>query len=103
MNKNINQTLELLVPVLQSCHAKIKSIEAVRDWFSDGKTSKKYMKEVAELEYEDGYRLYVDINGDSNIAAVYDVVAVLMGYKGQAGNIQEIERGVYGKSNNGNG
>ncbi len=93
MNKNINHTLMALVPILNMNGEKIKSIEAVRDWYKSG--NREYCKEVAEITYGSGYRIYADIGCDSNLTAVYDVIAVIQGIKPRSAGIERIERGVY--------
>lgn len=99
MNKDINATLSALVPILNMNGEKVESIEAVHNWYKgthpgDGK-EREYMKEVAEITYENGYRKYADIGGDSNLTACYDVLAVIQGIKAQSTAIERIERGVY--------
>lgn len=99
MNKDINKTLQALVPILNMNGEKVKSIEAVRDWYEGveygtGK-QREYMKEVAEITYKDGRRRYADIDYDSNLAAVYDVIAVIQQIKAPSAVIERIERGVY--------
>ena len=93
MNKDINKTLQAIVPVLNMNHEKVKTIEAVHNYYQfNGET---YCKEVAEITYEDGYHVYADIGSDSNLAAVYDVIAVIQGLKTISTAIDKIERGVY--------
>lgn len=93
MNKDINHTLMALVPILRMNGEKVKSIEAVYDWYKSGE--REYMKEVAEITYDDGYRRYADIGCDSNLTAVFDVVAVIQQIKPRSTAIERIERGVY--------
>ena len=93
MNKDINKTLSALVPILRMNGEQVTSIEAVHDWFSVG--DREYMKEVAEIIYESGYRMYADIGSDSNLAAVYDVMAVIQELKPRSNRIQRIVRNVY--------
>lgn len=93
MNKNINRTLMALVPVLRMNGEKVKSIEAVNDWYKSG--GREYYKEVAEIAYENGHTRYADIGGDSNLTAVYDVIAVIQEIKPESKAIERIERGVY--------
>lgn len=93
MNKDINHTLMALVPILNMNGLKVKSIEAVHDWFKSG--GRDYMKEVAEIMFENGYRMYVDIGCDSNLTACYDILAVVQQIKPQSTAIERIERGVY--------
>lgn len=96
MNKDINKTLSALIPVLNMNGEKVKSIEAVQDWYK-GIDSREYMKEVAEITYENGYRRYADIGCDSNLTAVYDVLAVIQEIKPKSNVIERIVRDVYEK------
>lgn len=93
MNKDINRTLQALIPVLNMNGERVKSIEAVQDWYKVG--GREYMKEVAEITYENGYRKYADIGCDSNLTAVYDIMAVIQDIKPASSKIERIERGVY--------
>lgn len=100
MNKDINYTLSLLVPVLRANGEKVIKIEAVQDWYKgqyldkDG-NHREYMKKVAEITYESGYVKYADIGDDSNLTACYDVLAVIQQIKPQSAVIERIVRGVY--------
>lgn len=100
MNEDINKTFASLVPVLQMNGEKVESIEAVRSWYKavdkygNGK-EREFCKEVAEITYKGGYRIYADIGGDSNLTACYDVLAVIQQIKHQSSAIDRIERGVY--------
>ena len=95
MNKDINYTLSALVPILQMNHEKVVSVEAVEDWYEvDGR---EYMKEVAEIEYENGYCQYADIGCDSNLTAICDVIAVINQVKPKSSRIERIVRDVYPK------
>ncbi len=93
MNKDINETLMALVPILQMNDEKVEKIEAVHDWYKVGE--REYMKEVAEITYTNGYRRYADIGCDSNLTACYDILAVIQEIKGASRNIERIERGIY--------
>lgn len=93
MNKDINHTLMALVPILRMNGEKIKRIEAVEDWYKSG--DREYCKEVAEIEYDNGTLRYADIGCDSNLTAVYDVVAVIQQIKPRSEAIERIERGAY--------
>lgn len=99
MNKDINKTLSALVPILQMNGENVVSIEAVHNWYKAKhpaeETEREYMKEVAEITYENGARRYADIGADSNLAAIYDVVAVILQIKPRSEAIERIERGVY--------
>ena len=95
MNKDINKTLSALVPILNMNGEKVKSIEAVHDWYKADATGRAYMKEVAEITYENGTVRYADIGCDANLTAVYDVIAVIQQIKPRSTAIERIERGVY--------
>lgn len=93
MNKDINRTLTALVPILRMNGETVKSIEAVRDWYKVGE--REYLKEVAEITYDNGARKYADIDCASNLTAMYDVIAVIQQIKPRSSAIERIERGVY--------
>lgn len=95
MNRDINFTLSALVPLLRMNGEKVVSVEAVEDWYEiDGR---EYMKEVAEITYENGYRQYADIGCDANLTAVYDVIRVIQQVKPKSEKIERIVRDVYPK------
>lgn len=95
MNRDINFTLSALVPLLRMNGEKVVSVEAVEDWYEiDGH---EYMKEVAEITYENGYRQYADIGCDSNLTAICDVIAVINQIKPKSTKIERIVRDVYEK------
>lgn len=93
MNKDINKTLMALVPILRMNNEKVQKIEAVKNWYT--LNDKEYMKEVAEITYDNGHVRYADIGCDSNLAAIYDVIAVIQQIKPESTMIQRIERNVY--------
>lgn len=93
MNTNINETLFWLKEILRMNGENVKSIEAVEDWYDNGQ----YMKEVAEITYENGAKRYADIGCDSNLAAVYDIMAVMCDIKPRSQAIGEIKRDIYPK------
>ena len=95
MNKDINTTLMALVPILRMNGEKVASIEAVHDWYKA--KGREYMKEVAEITFDNGYRKYADIGDDSNLTACYDVLAVIQDLKPRSVYIERIERDVYPK------
>ena len=95
MNRDINFTLSALVPLLRMNGEKVVSVEAVEDWYEiDGR---EYMKEVAEITYENGYRQYADIGCDANLTTVYDVIRVIQQMKPKSEKIERIVRDVYPK------
>lgn len=93
MNKDINYTIMNLTPLLRMNGERVKRIEAVQDWYTSG--DQEYMKEVAEITYDSGHRIYADIGCDSNLTAVYDIIAVIQGLKPKSSDIERIVRGVY--------
>ena len=93
MNKDINSTLMALVPILRMNGEKVKSIEAVHDWYKI--RGREYMKEVAEIVYDNGHCRYADIGCDSNLTAVFDVLAVIQQIKPESKVIERIERSIY--------
>ncbi len=93
MNKDINKTLMALVPILRMNGENVTNIEAVHDWYKAG--DREYMKEVAEITYDNGTVRYADIGCDSNLTAIYDVIAVIQQIKPRSEAIERIERGVY--------
>ena len=93
MNKDINKTLMALVPIIRMNGENVTNIEAVHDWYKDG--DREYMKEVAEITYNNGTVRYADIGCDSNLTAIYDVIAVIQQIKPRSKAIERIERGVY--------
>lgn len=93
LNKDINYTLMAIVPVLQKNGEKVVKIEAVQDWYEVN--GHEFMKEVAEITFENGHHIYADIGSDSNLAAVYDVLAVILYIKDRSNNIERIVRNVY--------
>lgn len=100
MNKDINNTLAALVPVLRINGEMVKSIEAVINWYMErdidvGSGFVRYGKEVAEITYDSGQVIYADIGGDSNLTACYDVLAVIQQLKPTSSKIDLIERNVY--------
>lgn len=95
MNKDINHTFNALVPILRMNGENVKSIEAVQDWYKVGK--QQYMKEVAEITFDSGHRIYADVGCDSNLTAVYDVIAVIQEIKAKSSKIERIVRNIYEK------
>ena len=93
MNKDINKTLMALVPILRMHGENVTNIEAVHDWYKAG--DREYMKEVAEITYDNGTVRYADIGCDSNLTAIYDVIAVIQQITPRSKAIERIERGVY--------
>lgn len=97
MNQDINKTLSAIIPILRMNGEKVKSIEAVENWYHY--KGREYVKDVAEIIYDSGKAIYADIGDDSNITAIYDVIAVIQQLKPRSKAIERIKRGVYSKSN----
>lgn len=93
MNKDINKTLMALVPILRMNNENVQKIEAVKNWYT--LNGEEYMKEVAEITYDSGHVKYADIGCDSNLTAIYDVIAVIQQIKPRSEVIERIERNVY--------
>lgn len=88
MDKSINTAFIYLVKALKYTRDhNVKAIHACVNTDEDG-----YQKEVAEIEYEDGFKLYADIGGDANTTAMYDVLAVLCDLKRPSSNIHDVKR-----------
>lgn len=88
MDKSINTAFIYLVKALKYTRDhNVKAIHACVNTDEDG-----YQKEVAEIEFEDGFKLYADIGGDANTTAMYDVLAVLCDLKRPSRNIHDVKR-----------
>lgn len=85
MDKDINYSLHDLRKIMRGNGIKVKSIEAVRDAYD----------ELAEIVYENGSRDYANISCDSNLAAVYDVLAVVLEIKREVTPVGTIIRNGY--------
>lgn len=97
MDKSINTAFIYLVKALKYTRDhNVKAIHACVNTDEDG-----YQKEVAEIEYEDGFKLYADIGGDANTTAMYDVLAVLCDLKRPSSNIHDVKRIAEGGQFNG--
>lgn len=86
MDKGINQSFKNLTKALKYTREPIKQIRAVEATTIEG-----YIKDVAEVTYEDGHTKYADIGADSNLSALYDVMAMLVGIKPQSIGIKAIK------------
>ena len=65
---------------LQKCTSAkyVKAIRAVENWYKDDEDGCEYVRELAEVEFEDGHKKYAHIGSDSNLTAIYDVVGTLL-------------------------
>lgn len=89
MDEGLNKCLEYLALAIKETRLPVRSIRPAMDYYKIG--DREYQKEVAEIEFENGTKRYADIGGDSNLAAIYDVVAVLMDKKPRSKVIERIE------------
>lgn len=89
MNKAIEETLSLLVPILRLNGENVKFIHVVKDYFWE--QNREYVKEVAEIQYDNGTCRYADVGGDSNLTACYDVLAVILQIKKESTKIERLE------------
>lgn len=89
MDKGLHAAFRHLTEALQHTRDKdIVSIIPCADLFHVD--TMVYMKEVAEITYKNGRKLYADIGGDANTAAMYDVLAVICGLKNPSNAIERI-------------
>ena len=95
VNADINKTLAMFVPILRANSEQVQSIEAVHDWYTVDNCE--YLKEVAEITYDDGTLKYADIGSDSNLTALYDIIGVIQHIRPQSKVVERIERDVYEK------
>ena len=90
MDKGLYEAFACLTEALQYTRDKdIVSIIPCQDFFRDG--TNEYCKEVAEITYRSGKKIYADIGGDANTAAMYDTLAVICGLKAPSSAIERIE------------
>lgn len=80
MDTGANRCMNDLASALENTHEKIESLTPYynRRTAVDGST---YDDDVIEIKYTNGKTMYVNVNCDSNLAAIYDVISVLMDYK----------------------
>ena len=95
MNKDINTTLQALVPLLRMNGYSVTRIEAVHDWYRPSESDREYRRELAEIAFDNGALRYADIGCDANLTACYDVLAVLLELKPRSTVLGRIARGVY--------
>lgn len=93
MDKGIHGAFECLTDALQYTRDKdIKAIRPCRNYYHMPETGdREWVKEVAEIEYKNGRKVYADIGCDANTAAMYDTLAVICGLKSPSGYIERIE------------
>lgn len=80
MDKHPKTCMKNLQHALEHTHEHITSLIPYKNirTAADGSP---YEDDVIEIAYESGSKMYVNVNCDSNLAAIYDVVSVLMDYK----------------------
>ncbi len=94
MDAGITECLYHLGKAYSKTNYGVQTIKPCDDFYKvleDGEV-KEYKKEVAEITYKNGKVRYADIGGDSNSAAIYDVMMVVEGNKKES---TKIERLVY--------
>lgn len=92
MNVAINKDLMQLTQLLNKNGYRIESIEAVHDCYGKQHI---FRHEVAEITYRNGYRVYANIDGDDNITAIFDIIAVLKDFNERYHVVGEIMRNIY--------
>jgi len=94
MNENLQACLDKLTEALEFTGVPILRLRAALDYYKvledEDEEDREYVKEVVEITYKTGKRRYADIGCDSNIAALYDVLAVLIRIKPDSSVIQRI-------------
>lgn len=100
MNRTINKSLELFRQIMNISGERIKRIEAVKDKYTclvqdGGFIVVESYNEVAEITYDNDYKDYVYIMGDSDSAAIYDILKAMFGHSKYYEVKGEIERGIY--------
>ena len=91
MDKGLHEAFRHLTEALQYTRDKdVVSIMPCLDYYhaSDGR---EYVKEVAEITFESGQKMYANIGGDANTTAMYDVLAVLCEQKRPSTKIERIQ------------
>ena len=96
MDRGITECMFYLGKVFSKTRYDIQSIKPCNDFYkgtdSDTGEPVEWMKEVAEITLKNGDVIYADIGGDSNSAAIKDVMMVIEGEKKPS---TKVERLVY--------
>ncbi len=91
MDKGLHEAFKHLTKALQYTRDKdVVSISACLDYYH-ASDDREYVKEVAEITFESGRKMYADIGGDANTTAMYDVLAVLCEQKRPSTKIERIQ------------
>lgn len=80
MDKRPRTCMSNLQKALENTHEHIVSIVPYKN-IRTAVDGNKYENDVIEITRDNGSKMYVNVNCDSNLAAIYDVVAVLLDYK----------------------
>lgn len=93
MDAGITECLYYLGKAYSRTRYKVQSIKPCNDYYKDDEEPEhEWLKEVAEITFQNGDVIYADIGGDSNSAAIKDVTDVIEGNKKPS---RKIERLVY--------
>ncbi len=92
MDAGITECLYYLGKALSKTRYKVQRIKPCQNWYIVREEDKEheYMKEVAEITFQNGDVIYADIGGDSNSAAIKDVMYVVDGDKKQSSKIERL-------------
>lgn len=95
MDAGISDCLSHLASSLRRTRYQVKNIIPCENYYhsinEDGEDDI-YMKEVAEIILQNDVVIYADIGGDSNYAAIKDVLEVIEGKKKQSSKIESLVR-----------
>ena len=92
MDKGLHNAFKHLTQALQYTRDKdVVSIVPCFDYYHVSHDDREYVKEVAEITYKSGRKMYVDIDCDANTTAMYDVLAVLCDLRHPSLKIERIE------------
>lgn len=80
MDKRPRACMNNLQKALEDSHERIVSIIPYKN-IRTAADGEEYENDVVEITRRNGSKLYVNVNCDSNLAAIYDVVSVLLDYK----------------------
>ncbi len=92
MDAGITECLYYLGKALSKTRYKVQTIKPCQDWYKVREEDREheYMKEVAEITFQNGDVIYADIGCDSNSAAIKDVMYVVDGDKKQSSKIERL-------------
>lgn len=92
MDAGITKCLEYFAKALSETRYRVKEIKPCEDFYTINEDGEEhtYMKEVAEITFQNGDVIYADIGGDSNSAAIKDVLEVVEGDKRTSSKIERL-------------